>query len=412
MFGDPDMPEARQDLAWTMPELRCHDLRVEYLAEPLGVGTLRPRSGWLVDGPQAAFEIEVDGSGGSPVWRSGRVTAGADPLTGYAGEPLRSNQAYGWRVRAGSAARPGRPPGRPPAETGLLDAADWRAEWISPRQEPALIERWTLFDCSANGPAGPGTSRSSPAATNNAQVVPFLERWLANLRADQLPDGRVPIFSPYSPYDARSAAVATGLGSIVTAAGWGDAIALVPWTLYFRSGDRRVLEENLDAMLAWIGYQRRTAAAELPHALAHTELTAERRARQTLLYNTGDHFGDWLTPSTLEGLPLHEAIGIAPAFRDDRARPRRRCRLGAGARRHSVRPAGGRLAARRARGTDHRDGSARRHRDAGHGGRPGAAPARRDHPPGPHLLRPRSLAQIPSFSRRPDRNVRRDREKG
>ena len=30
------------------------------------------------------------------------------------------------------------------------------------------------------------------AATNNAQVVPFLSRWLANVRADQLPDGRDP----------------------------------------------------------------------------------------------------------------------------------------------------------------------------------------------------------------------------
>ncbi|GIF19230.1 alpha-L-rhamnosidase [Actinoplanes tereljensis] len=125
----------------------------------------------------------------------------------------------------------------------------------------------------------------APAATNNAQVVPFLSRWLTNLRADQLPDGRVPIMSPYSPYDAESAAAATGIGAIVAAAGWSDAIALVPWTLYERTGDRRVLEENLDAMLAWV---------DAPQP--------------------GSGFGDWLTPSTLEGRPIHEAIGIAPAL--------------------------------------------------------------------------------------------------
>jgi alpha-L-rhamnosidase len=159
------------------------------------------------------------------------------------------------------------------------------------------------------------------AATNNAQVVPFLSRWLANVRADQLPDGRVPIVSPYSPWDAETAAGAEGLGGIVASAGWSDAIAMVPWALYERTADRRVLEENLDAMLAWIEYQRRTAASAIPPALEGLELSRERLDRQALLYNTGDHFGDWLTPSTLEGKPLHEAIGIAPALTSELVAP-------------------------------------------------------------------------------------------
>jgi len=159
------------------------------------------------------------------------------------------------------------------------------------------------------------------AATNNAQVVPFLERWLDNLRADQLPDGRIPIFSPRSPFDAEAAASAQGIGSIVAAAGWSDAIAIVPWTLYERTGDRRVLEENLDAMLRWVEYQRVTAAAELPEALQGLDLPDERRRNQALLYNTGSHFGDWLTPSTMEGRPTHEAIGIAPALTSEYLAP-------------------------------------------------------------------------------------------
>jgi alpha-L-rhamnosidase len=131
------------------------------------------------------------------------------------------------------------------------------------------------------------------AAANNAQVVPFLSRWLENLRADQLPDGRIPIFSPRSPFDAEAAAIAQGVGSIVASAGWSDAIATVPWTLYERTGDRRVLEENYDAMVRWIEYQRDAAAPGL-------------------LYNGGLHFGDWLTPSTMESGPVHEAIMVAP----------------------------------------------------------------------------------------------------
>ena len=159
------------------------------------------------------------------------------------------------------------------------------------------------------------------AATNNAQVLPFLERWLDNLRADQLPDGRIPIFSPRSPFDAEAAANAQGIGSIVAAAGWSDAIAIVPWTLYERTGDVRVLEENFDAMLRWIEYQRRTAAAELPASLAGVDLAEARTRAQALLYNTGSHFGDWLTPSTMEGLPTHEAIGIAPALTSEYLAP-------------------------------------------------------------------------------------------
>lgn len=129
-----------------------------------------------------------------------------------------------------------------------------------------------------------------PAACSNAAVVPFVTRWLENLRADQLPDGRIPIMSPYSPFDAESAAAAPGgVASIVACAGWSDAIATVPWTLYERFGDVRVLEENREAIERWIGYQEHTAA--------------------------GPQFGDWLAPSTLEGEgSLHEKIGIAPAL--------------------------------------------------------------------------------------------------
>ncbi|WP_166980802.1 family 78 glycoside hydrolase catalytic domain [Paramicrobacterium fandaimingii] len=159
------------------------------------------------------------------------------------------------------------------------------------------------------------------AASNNAQVVPFLSRWLDNLRADQLPDGRIPIFSPRSPFDADAAARADGIGSIVAAAGWSDAIATVPWTMYERYGDRRVLEENYDAMLRWIEFQKTAASSGLPDALVDADLSDERLRRQSLLYNTGMHFGDWLTPSTMEGRPIHEAIGIAPALTSEYVAP-------------------------------------------------------------------------------------------
>ena len=204
------------------------------------------------------------------------------------------------------------------AQTGRFEASDPRLDRL--HQNVVWSQRGNFVsiptDCPQRERAGwTGDIQAfAGAAANNAQVVPFLSRWLDNLRADQLPDGRIPIFSPRSPFDAEAARAADGIGSIVAAAGWSDAIAIVPWTLYERTGDRRLLEQNFDAMLRWIEYQRVTAAAELPEGLADVDLPEHRARRQALLYNTGAHFGDWLTPSTMEGRPMHEAIGIAPAL--------------------------------------------------------------------------------------------------
>ena len=203
-------------------------------------------------------------------------------------------------------------------QTGRFQASDPRLDRL--HQNAVWSQRGNFVsvptDCPQREKAGwTGDIQAfAGAASNNAQVVPFLSRWLDNLRADQLPDGRIPIFSPRSPFDVEAAAGAQGIGSIVAAAGWSDAIAIVPWTLYERSGDRRVLEENYGALIRWIEYQQATAAAELPHALAATDLSPERRQAQSLLYNSGLHFGDWLIPSTMEDKPVHEAIGIAPAL--------------------------------------------------------------------------------------------------
>lgn len=160
------------------------------------------------------------------------------------------------------------------------------------------------------------------AAANNAGVCTFLLRWLENLRADQLPDGRIPILSPRSEHDEQSALESPGVGAIVAAAGWSDAVAILPWKLYERYGDPRVLEENYPAVCRWVEYQALEAERGLPSALEDLPLSPRRRARQRLLFNTGPHFGDWLTPSTLEGdLPLHEAMDRAPKLTSELVAP-------------------------------------------------------------------------------------------
>lgn len=166
------------------------------------------------------------------------------------------------------------------------------------------------------------------AATNNAEVHTFLARWLRNLRADQLDDGRVPIVSPFAP---RMAAMEgqPGIGGITAAAGWGDAVIRVPLALWERYGDTDTLAATYPAMQAWVEMQSRQAATELPPRLRGKEatdweepdpaartqgwdaLTPAQAGRQRLLWNSRMHFGDWLAPSTLaSGAP--DAIMTAP----------------------------------------------------------------------------------------------------
>ena len=162
----------------------------------------------------------------------------------------------------------------------------------------------------------------APAATNNAGVHSFLARWLRNVRADQLDDGRVVIISPFAPRQAAMEGQ-PGIGGITAAAGWGDAIIRVPLALWERYGDADTLRANYPAMQAWVQMQSHQAATELPPRLRSGDwedsertvgwerLDEETSARQRLLWNSRMHFGDWLAPSTLAG-GAPDAIMAAP----------------------------------------------------------------------------------------------------
>jgi alpha-L-rhamnosidase len=139
----------------------------------------------------------------------------------------------------------------------------------------------------------------APAATNNMHVHQFLRRWLANVRAAQLENGQIPLIVPNTPSFARMMPFAKQ-----PAAGWSDAIALVPWTLFERYGDRQIVEENYAAMVAWHAYVEGVAQHGLPERYKDEPEGSAARDRQRYLWNTGFQFGDWLTPSTLSGSPL------------------------------------------------------------------------------------------------------------
>ena len=112
----------------------------------------------------------------------------------------------------------------------------------------------------------------APTAGFNMQVAPFFSQWLRDLRADQYEDGSVPWVIP----DVLTSRGPAATSDVPTAgvAGWSDAAIIIPWELYLRYGDVRVLEEQYDSMRAWLSY-------------------AVSEAGDDLVWKPDFHFGDW-----------------------------------------------------------------------------------------------------------------------
>ncbi|MEW2353397.1 glycoside hydrolase family 78 protein [Spirillospora sp. NPDC029432] len=112
----------------------------------------------------------------------------------------------------------------------------------------------------------------APTATYLYDTAGFLASWLADLAAEQGEDGRVPSVVP----DVMEAGV--------TAAAWGDAAVIVPWTLYRRFGDTGILQRQFASMRAWVDHVAGLAGPDR-------------------LWNSGFQFGDWLDPAAPANRP-------------------------------------------------------------------------------------------------------------
>ena len=131
---------AATSLAAVMPE----QLRCEYRDNPLGIDAKHPRLQWkLVSGKeergvrQTAYHIQVAtrtellASGNPDLWDSGKVETDQNIQVAYAGKPLTTGMRCYWKVRVWD--QSGKPSNwsKPSLWTmGLLDLADWTAEWI------------------------------------------------------------------------------------------------------------------------------------------------------------------------------------------------------------------------------------------------------------------------------------------
>jgi alpha-L-rhamnosidase len=113
----------------------------------------------------------------------------------------------------------------------------------------------------------------APTAAFLFDCAGFLSSWLADLAAEQQPDGTVPWVVPDALREASPAAAA-----------WGDAATVVPWVLYQRTGDLALLARQFPSMRAWVDKVTRLAGADR-------------------LWAGGFQFGDWLDPTAPPNQP-------------------------------------------------------------------------------------------------------------
>jgi len=106
----------------------------------------------------------------------------------------------------------------------------------------------------------------------NMDTSAFYRKWMKDFIVDQKPDGSVPWVVPNVVEDGGGTGWSDGFG----ATGWADAAVIIPWTVYMFYGDKRILSEQYESMKAWEEYMIRESGDDC-------------------IFNTGFHFGDWLS---------------------------------------------------------------------------------------------------------------------
>lgn len=102
----------------------------------------------------------------------------------------------------------------------------------------------------------------APTSLYLTDVNAFWTAWLQSMREEQFDNGGLPVVVPN----------ATGN---FAQAGWSDAATIIPWQVYWYTGNKRVLEENYAMMQRWVDYH----ASQADNFISHMSTV-----------------GDWLQP--------------------------------------------------------------------------------------------------------------------
>ncbi|MFX3636955.1 MAG: family 78 glycoside hydrolase catalytic domain [Candidatus Pristimantibacillus sp.] len=158
----------------------------------------------------------------------------------------------------------------------------------------------------------------SRTASDFMNVYPFFEKWMADLAAEQFPDGSVGstvptvigyhsleewertsknITNPMEAFNRPKPGTASVLDG---SSGWGDAAVIIPWTMYLCYGDKTILENQFESAKAWVEYMAscaKDANVQFKETPAYQKFT-DGELDAEYIWDTRFHWGEWLEADT------------------------------------------------------------------------------------------------------------------
>lgn len=132
-----------------------------------------------------------------------------------------------------------------------------------------------------------------------------IRKWLGECRLNQHADGKVANIAPKNNVPSFFSGLLAG------SVGWGDASIIVPYSLYRRYGDKRILEENYEMMQKWYGFlegrakQKPEGSDTMPSENPYSKYTIE----------TGIDYGEWCEPDVESTMAMRTPQGkVATAY--------------------------------------------------------------------------------------------------
>lgn len=113
-----------------------------------------------------------------------------------------------------------------------------------------------------------------------------IRKWLGECRINQYEDGKVANIAPKN----NNPSFFSGL--LAGSVGWGDACIIVPYVLYKRYQDKRILEENYNMMQKWYQFLEKRAKQKPKNPIKLLKRNPYRR----YTIETGIDYGEWCEP--------------------------------------------------------------------------------------------------------------------
>lgn len=129
----------------------------------------------------------------------------------------------------------------------------------------------------------------------------FIVKYLRDLRDGQYRNGNIGQIAPYGGVDFY-------MKSMNGSAGWSDAIVLIPWKLYERYGDIKVLEDFYPAMRRYADFKHSTVGKWYLTSLP----TGVGRKYSGSICNYGQSYGEWAEPEDVRPFGISDFISPHP----------------------------------------------------------------------------------------------------